>query len=614
VHNFKMGTAQDPDAPGANGESVMFDAGAAWGKETGPGGGALAYVPIGGADVASCASGAWAAVDGGQPLTAMPTCSGTDVPEVLQKGLGSIPAGESRSWGVVVLFDADGNATGAHDAWTAFLAGRDAETLLADTLAEWNAWRVPVPGLSDDARRVWRQSEAVLRMGQVLEPYGVSPRRKNHGMILASLPPGGWHSGWVRDATYAIVALARIGHTAEARLALEFFLNADAGQYKSYVGNASYRISTVRYYGDGLEEADYSGQPTPNIELDGWGLVLWAARAYLDSSGDDAWLASATKKGDTVYDALRNGVAEPLIANLESQGMVIAETSIWEVHWGNREHFAYTTAAAARGLCDMAAIARRAGKLDDRDRYAMYAERARTALRTQFADQHGVLAGSIEKLSKGSNYHDGAVLEAITFGLFAPGDATTAATLSDMTYLQTAVGGYKRLEGSSDQYDTDEWVLLDLRAADAFGRAGQAARANALYGFVTAQARVNYDLVPELYNTNASSGALGRYSGSIPMVGYGAGAYMLTTLSRAGVPEHTDCGSEDPATPADGGPMYVDAGPQADGGGQNGLDDSYTGVACLCTVGLDHRGEGAIGGASLVGLGAALLVRRRRLP
>ena len=42
-------------------------------------------------------------------------------------------------------------------------------------------------------------------MGQVLEPN--RPGRKNHGMILASLPPGGWHTGWVRDAVYAIVAL-----------------------------------------------------------------------------------------------------------------------------------------------------------------------------------------------------------------------------------------------------------------------------------------------------------------------------------------------------------------------------------------------------------------------
>src|SRR4029077_16506952 len=107
---------------------------------------------------------------------------------------------------------------------------------------------------------VWRQAETVLRMGQIREPYQESPRRKNHGMILASLPPGGWHTGWVRDATYAVVALSRMGHPTEARAAPDFFLNAEAGKYSSppYL-NGPYRISVVRYYGDGEEEADFSG-------------------------------------------------------------------------------------------------------------------------------------------------------------------------------------------------------------------------------------------------------------------------------------------------------------------------------------------------------------------
>ena len=104
-------------------------------------------------------------------------------------------------------------------------------------------------------------------------------------MILASLSPGQWHSGWVRDACYAIVALARSGHFTEAKAALNFFLDAEAGKYRSYVGGVDYRVSTVRYFGDGEEESDYSGQTTRNIETDGWGLVLWAARNYVERLG-----------------------------------------------------------------------------------------------------------------------------------------------------------------------------------------------------------------------------------------------------------------------------------------------------------------------------------------
>ena len=46
-----------------------------------------------------------------------------------------------------------------------------------------------------------------------------------------------------------------------------------------------------------------------NIEIDGWGLFLWAARVYVDESGDVDWLSETTTHGDTVYEAMRE-VAE----------------------------------------------------------------------------------------------------------------------------------------------------------------------------------------------------------------------------------------------------------------------------------------------------------------
>jgi len=231
-------------------------------------------------------------------------------------------------------------------------------------------------------------------------------------------------------------------------------LDADAGRYPSYVANQPYRVSTVRYYGDGQEEADYSGQPTRNIEIDGWGLVLWAARVYVDFSADLAWPNQTTKKGDTVYDAIKSGIAEPLIANLEQSGLVIADASIWEVHWGNRQHFLYTTASAARGLCDMATLARRAGRTDDIARYRMYADQLVTAMKQNMVDSSRVFAGSLERLAQGANYHDGATIEAFTWQLVPTTDSIANATLGGMSYLQTPAGGYKRIEGSNDPYDT----------------------------------------------------------------------------------------------------------------------------------------------------------------
>jgi hypothetical protein len=601
IHNFKLGSAPNPDTPGADGESIAWDAGSMTASETGPGGGSMVYAPIGGVDVASCQTNAYDSVAAGTGLTATPTCTGTDQKEAFAKDLGSIAPGASAWWGVAVLFDSASAAT-ARAAWSTFAGAQTPDMLYSGILAEVEAWRKPpVPGLSPTEIANWRQAEMVLRMGQIEEPYDAN--RHNHGMMLASLPPGGWHTGWVRDGTYAVAALARSGHFDAARDGLDFFLNADAGRYGSFLDNVPYRISTVRYFGNGQEEADYSGSPTRNIEIDGWGLFMWAARTYVDASGDTAWLAETTKKGDTVYDAIKTGVAESLASNLDPTGMAIADASIWEVHWGNRQHFLYTTAAAARGFCDMATLARRAGKTDDIARYKMLADNARMALVTNFIDSQSVLAGSLEELTVHSNYHDGSTVEAMNFSIVPVGDPIANATLGAMSYLKTPAGGYKRLEGSSAQYDTDEWILIDLRASAAFRRNNQGPTADALLDWVTGQAGANFNLLPELYNTQSSGGQIGAYSGSIPMVGYGAGAYLMTLLDRAELYEHTDCGDKDIG-------QYPDAGPvigSRDGTGGNGaVDGARSGFACAC-----NGGAGGGSGAALFGL-VVLVLRRRR--
>ena len=597
IHNFKLGSAPNPDEPGSSGETIASDATAT--TETGPGGGTMIYEPIGGADVASCAADAYATVAAGAGLTPLAACSGEDRKPAFAKDLGSLAAGASATWGVAVLFAGDGTPAATRAAWETFAAGRSAAAVLADSLAEFEAWRKPPPpGLSPSETAVWRQSESVLRMSQVRESYQETPRRKNRGMVLASLPPGGWHTQWTRDATYALTAMARSGHWDEAKLGLNFFLDADANRFKSFLGNVDYRISTVRYYGDGQEDSDFSGAPTRNIEIDGWGLVLWAARQYVDASADVDWLNATTAKGDTVYDALKVGVADALAANLESSGIPIADASIWEVHWGNREHFLYTAAAAARGFCDMATLARRAGRMDDIEHYRALSQAAVDAIKGGFIDSHNVLAGSLERLARGSNYRDGSTLETVTWGLVAGDSPIGKATLASMSFLQTPAGGYKRLEGSQDQYDTDEWILIDLRASGAFRRNGNVAKADALLGTVSAQAAVNNNLLPELYNTRSASGQIGAYSGSIPMVGYGAGAYEMTLLDRAGLVEPQDCGKLDVGEPP---------APDGTDGTSDGGPDGRTGVACACA-----GGPGSPSTAVILAVVGLVVLRRRR--
>ena len=104
-----------------------------------------------------------------------------------------------------------------------FIAGRGPEAILQGELDWWTAWHAvetPPPDLTGDELAVYRQSTAILKMGQVREPG------PGNGQILASLLPGIWNVSWVRDAAYAILGLVESGHHAEARLALEFMLGA----------------------------------------------------------------------------------------------------------------------------------------------------------------------------------------------------------------------------------------------------------------------------------------------------------------------------------------------------------------------------------------------------
>ena len=66
----------------------------------------------------------------------------------------------------------------------------------------------------------------------------------------------------------------------------------------------------------------------PNIEIDGWGLVLWAARTYVEMSGDAAWLSSASRTG-TVYHALTSGIAAPLAFGCPAPAIPARLPALW---------------------------------------------------------------------------------------------------------------------------------------------------------------------------------------------------------------------------------------------------------------------------------------------
>jgi len=208
-------------------------------------------------------------------------------------------------------------------------------------------------------------------------------------------------------------------------------------------------------------------------------------------------------------------------------------------------------------------------------------------------------------------YYDGSVAEAFDWNLLADfGGPIATATLSLFNHLRVDSGGFKRNDDGLSSYDNNEWILVDLRISNALRRAGKSADADGYLAQIVSKAAVNFFLLPELYNDTAADGAIGKYFGSIPMVGYGAGAYIMTILDRAGQWEPNDCGDGNSKSgPAfscsgqtngggdggtGGGGTGGTGGGNGDGGSGNGSDVPYR-AACLCDFsGRSHPSSGTL--------------------
>ena len=108
--------------------------------------------------------------------------------------------------------------------------------------------------------------------------------------------------------------------------------------------------------------------------------------------------------------------------------------------------------------------------------------------------------------------------------------------------------GYIRLN-SNDPYENQEWVFINLRIAMAHLLFSNKAAAYPLLNHITEQAALNNNIIPEMYSNklqldkvtpNFMNGNIwcncirdkgDQYIGTIPMVGYGSGAYLLTLFT-----------------------------------------------------------------------------------
>lgn len=587
---------------------------------------------------------------------AAPTADGSV--SAYQFDIGTLAPGAEAWAGVAFAHDGDPQAGAQVQAWLdTYVAGKGAKALVDEEIAGWAAFQgtLTVPkGLSADEETLLRQSAVMLAMAQTEEDttylrehladdgdarytrFGTTPTSKNaqlpativhkgKGAVLASLPPGEWQVAWIRDGSYAATAMATLGMKAQAREALQYYVNAEAGRFQTWnelkpYSMPPYQMSLVRYYGFGVEETDFNDFG-PNLEFDGFGLFLWALQHYEAKTADKTLV-------DGAWPVVSTKVADVLVALVDpATGLLRKDSSIWESHWNGRERsWTYTNITAVRGLCDAATMATRVGDLARAKTYQDAGVALRSAIGQRLTDSSHALVSNAEELASGDGYWDAAVLDGIAFGLFDPKGKIAAATLAGLdAHLAAPAGaGWSRNDDRSDhqggndvspwgsEYDSAEWVVTDLRGAVAARRMGDAKRSDRLLAWVRDQSLLNYLAISETYDEGN-----GKYKFNAPMVGFGAGVYALALAERAAPLDGAACGayfdeSTLSATTSSGttttGSSGVGGAGTGGAGGSGGTGESDSGCGC----GVAPRPGGGIAAFALLALAAGRARRRAR--
>ena len=376
------------------------------------------------------------------------------------------------------------------------------------------------PGVSRKERDILEQSISVLKMGQVRDqeiPEG------GRGEIMASLPPGDWTIAWVRDGMYAVQALNRLQMFDEAKKYLTFMLDTRSGEYVHYVHTdgkdygigVPYKVSVCRYFGDGREESDFNNDG-PNIEIDGFGMFLSAFSDYVRRSGDIEFFYRN-------YVLVATMVAEPIIHNINEQGVIRQDSGPWERHLPGKV-FAYPSITCAAGLRDFGDLCSKLGRSDGA-RFLREYRRMTEGIRHTFIVDGRVLKGNAEAVDPAKyDFFDGGTIEAFALKVLKD-TALFKSNFSEyekFLQIDPPQRGFARIN-LGDAYETAEWPLLDLRTASTLYAFGEKSKARWFLNWITDHAAENNNLVPELFDRDS-----GRYGGSIPMVGFGAGAYVVT--------------------------------------------------------------------------------------
>jgi len=407
--------------------------------------------------------------------------------------------------------------------------------------------RCTIPAnLSVKERNVVEQSISILKMSQVPDNE-IFPN--SHGQIMASLRPGLWHIAWVRDGSYAIQAMTKLGMYTEARKGLEFMLKAPSGHLKHYMytdgkeygPRVDYQVSLTRYFGNGVEECD-TNDFGPNIEYDDFGLFLCAFTDYVNCSKDSVFY----KKWNPV---MCTKVADATIHCIDTDSLIKADSGPWEHHLQMPKQYTFTSGVCARGLEQFAALQQFYHL--PYEKYKTAAETLKQGILKHMLCENNYIKGNVNDQQKTDpEYYDSGVYEIFANGLMTDKQLFLShmAECDKVLRIKGNRPGYIRLN-TTDPYENQEWAFINLRIARAWLLFGEKKEAAKLLDYVTEQAAVNNNTISEMYSNKLQMDKVtdnykqnnfwcncirdkdDQYIGTIPMVGYGSATYILTLFA-----------------------------------------------------------------------------------
>lgn len=388
----------------------------------------------------------------------------------------------------------------------------------------WDHWhrQVEVPAsIYDKKYDLLKQSAAFIKMAQVREPG------PSYGQIVNSLSPRAEKKAVVRDMAYATVALARLGYVLESRAAIAFMLEAKSGRFASFrTGGREwgmgrpYAVSLGFLNGMGYEETEFV-EGIPQLYFDGQGLFLWAFSEYMKHTTD-------FKNTRKYWPSVTEFVVEPLMASIDKEGLIRPDCGWWDAPFPG-EHFTYTSLAAYKGLNSASMVAHMLEYDAASEKYLKTAADLRANILTKLTVGKSLMMSRSLETKAFPQFLDASVVEAVNWRIVDPQWKTTnsiSQSLAAFFQVGDSTRGYS-LGFIPGKDKLPESCFISLRAYNALRKLGEVKRAQIVFEWVLEQAVRNSEIIPEFFDP-----ATADYRGAYPLVGLGAGAYILSLFPK----------------------------------------------------------------------------------